>query len=275
MAVKSGSPTLGAMTITAHQIITYSDAPFRGNPAFVVTLDRPMPDAVLSEICAQLHEDVLAVMVPDGTEVELRFVTRNGPHPGAGHATHAAAWVALNRIRPGARELAFRLESGELRHVRAEGDRIAVDWPVMPFSDLDHIDALEASLGRRPETTLASSFGTIAVFASEADVGELAPNLDRVAALEANAVVVTAPARRSDFVIRVFAPKLGLPEDPVCGTAHRIIVPFWAERLGKKQLVSHQISPRTGELFCELRNDAVTIAGLATPFLEGALRLAA
>ena len=102
---------------------------------------------------------------------------------------------------------------------------------------------------------------------------DLTPDLDRLAALDANAVIVTAAGRRSDFVLRVFAPKLGLPEDPVCGTAHRIIVPFWAEQLGKTSLVSHQLSQRGGELFCELRNGAVTIAGLAVPFLEGMLRL--
>jgi predicted PhzF superfamily epimerase YddE/YHI9 len=115
----------------------------------------------------------------------------------------------------------------------------------------------------------------IALFPTAEDVAALAPDLDRVALLEANTVIVTAPASRSDFVVRVFAPKVGLPEDPVCGTAHRIIVPFWAHRLGRTSLVSHQLSPRTGELFCELRGDTVTIAGLATPFLEGVIRLPA
>src|SRR6185295_10618900 len=96
--------------ITVHQIVTYAAEPFRGNPAFVVTLDRPRAATVLSDLCAQLHEAVLAVLIPDGAEIDLRFATPTGSHPGAGHATHAAAWVALNRLRPGARELAFRLE---------------------------------------------------------------------------------------------------------------------------------------------------------------------
>jgi PhzF family phenazine biosynthesis protein len=262
------------MAVRAHQIVTFASEPFQGNPAFVVTPDQPLPDRVLFNVCAQLNEDVLAVITP-GPELELRFVTRSGPHAGAGHATHAAAWVALNCLQPGADELEFRLAGGGTRQVRREGDLIAVDWPVMPYTDLDQIDALAESLGRRPERTFSSTFGTIAVFASEADVGELNPDFGRLAELAANAVVVTAPARRADIVIRVFAPKLGLPEDPVCGTAHRIIVPFWAGRLGKQSLVSHQLSARTGELFCELRGDAVTIAGLAAPFLEGAIRLAA
>ena len=159
------------------------------------------------------------------------------------------------------------------RRVRADGDLIAVDWPIMPFADVDRLEALEQSLGRRPESTFEADFGVIAVFASEEEVRELAPDLQRIAALEANTVIVTAAASRSDFVIRVFAPKLGLPEDPVCGTAHRIIVPFWAKRLGRTSLVSHQVSARRGELFCELRGDVVTIAGLAVPFLEGVIRL--
>jgi PhzF family phenazine biosynthesis protein len=263
------------MTISAHQIVTFSAEPFRGNPAFVVTLEKPLPDAVLSNLCAQLHEDVLAVMIPDGERIDLRHVTRSGPHPGAGHATHAAAWVALNRLRPGTRDMDFQLPNGDIRRVRGDGDMIAVDWPVMPYADADQIDALQKSLGRRPDKTLASAFGAIAIFAAEEDVRDLEPDLELVARLDANAVVVTAPADRSDIVIRVFAPKIGLPEDPVCGTAHRIVIPFWAKQLGKNALVSHQLSARSGELFCELRDDTVTIAGLAAPFLEGVVRLSA
>jgi predicted PhzF superfamily epimerase YddE/YHI9 len=239
----------------------------------VVTLERPLDMAILSNMCAQLHEDVLAVLIPDAEEINLRFATPTGPHPGAGHSTHAAAWVAFNRLRPNTRELAFRLENGAERRVRADGDMISVDWPLMPFSDVDEIDRLEKCFGRRPERALAAPFGVTAVFSSEDDVREIVPDLARIASLEANAVIITAPASRSDFVVRVFAPKLGLPEDPVCGTAHRIIVPFWAERLGKTSLVSHQLSARTGELFCELRNDVVSIAGLAALFLEGTIRL--
>ena len=182
--------------------------------------------------------------------------------------------MALNRIFPGATELSFRLADGGVRNVRLKGDLIAVDWPIMPFADTEEAEQLQRSLGRRPERTFASDFGTIAVFSSEEEVRDLTPDLDRLAALDANAVIVTAAGRDADFVLRVFAPKLGLPEDPVCGTAHRIIVPFWAEQLGKTSLVSHQLSQRGGELFCELRNGAVTIAGLAVPFLEGMLRLA-
>jgi predicted PhzF superfamily epimerase YddE/YHI9 len=183
--------------------------------------------------------------------------------------------VALNRLRPGSREIAFRLENGGERIARAEGDRIAVDWPVMPYADGEVAEALADSLGRRPERVYEADFGTVAVFPAEEDVTELAPDLERVARLDSNTVIVTAPGSRSDFVIRVFAPKHDLPEDPVCGTAHRIIVPMWAERLGKKSLVSHQLSGRTGELFCELRGDVVTIAGRAAPFLEGVIRVAA
>jgi PhzF family phenazine biosynthesis protein len=261
------------MSVAAHQIVTFAGEPFRGNPAFAVALERPLPDTTQFKLCAQLHEDVLAVLTGRGPDIELRFVTQRAVHPGAGHATHAAAWVALNRLCPGTRELSFRLANGGHRPVRCDGEIIAVDWPIMPFSAVDEIDALEQALGHRPERTFSSSFGTIALYPFAEDVAALAPDLGRVVELGANTVIVTAPASRSDFVVRVFAPKLGLPEDPVCGTAHRIIVPYWAQRLGRTSLVSHQLSPRTGELFCELRGDVVTIAGLAAPFLEGVIRL--
>jgi predicted PhzF superfamily epimerase YddE/YHI9 len=261
------------MSVFVDQIVTYAGDTFRGNPAFVVTFEQPRAASVLSNLCAQLHEGVLAVLIPDGAEIDLRFATPTGSHPGAGHSTHAAARVAFSRLRPGAREIAFRLEKGDRRMARVEDDLIAVDWPVMSFSDVDQVDALAPSLGRRPERTFEAPFGTVAVYPSPQDVHLLAPDLDAVARLKTNTVIVTAPGDRSDLVIRVFAPKLGLPEDPVCGTAHRIIVPMWAKRLGKTSLVSHQLSERTGELFCEWRNDIVTIAGRAVPFLEGTLQI--
>lgn len=187
--------------------------------------------------------------------------------------THAAGWVALNRLRPGAGAIDFRIGGGGRRSVRADGDLVSVDWPVMPYASADRVAELRDCLGCEPRETLDSPFGVIVMFASEEDVAGLEPDLARMARLESSIVMVTAPASEADFAVRVFAPKVGLPEDPVCGTAHRVLVPLWSKRLARRTLVSHQLSPRGGELFCQLDRDVVTIAGRAALFLEGALML--
>lgn len=260
------------MSLPVQQIVTFATEPFRGNPAFVVTLDKPRPVSVLQSICRELHDGVLAVLSIDGDEVDLRFVTPRGTHQGPGHATHAAAFVALNRLRPG-RSIDLRIEGGGHRSARIEDDMLSVDWPVMPFVDIDRIDALRDCFGRAPLSTYDSSFGLIAIFHDHQEVAALKPDFAKLTGLSSDTVIVTAPATAADFAIRVFAPKLDLPEDPVCGTAHRILVPFWAQQFGRQALVSHQLSERGGELHCRLNGDIVTIGGRAVPFLDGTINL--
>ncbi|MEZ5832407.1 MAG: PhzF family phenazine biosynthesis protein [Dongiaceae bacterium] len=261
------------MLVPIQQIVTFASDPFHGNPAFVVTPARPLPPATLHQICHHLHEVMIAVLVPEGDTLTVRFATPTGFHSGAGHATHAAASVALRSLRPGVSSLDLRLDSGAHRSVRVDGDLISVDWPVMPYGSADLIEALQDALGVRPAATYDSSFGFIAVFDDDQIVARLDPDIGKIAALSADTVMVTAPSQSADFAIRVFAPKLGLPEDPVCGTAHRILVPFWATRTGRRTFRSNQLSPRGGELLCQLHDDVVTISGRAIPFLTGSIDL--
>jgi PhzF family phenazine biosynthesis protein len=254
------------------QVVTFASAPFRGNPAFVLTLDRPRRLALLQELCRELRDYVLAVLSVNGDDVNLRFVTPKGTHGGPGHATHAAAYVALHRLRPGS-SLDLRIENGGRRRVRIEDGRVAVDWPLMALRPIDRIAELGHSLGRTPVATFDSSFGLIAVFNEAEEVGALAPDFAQMTKLSSDAVIATAPAENADFALRAFAPKLGLPEDPVCGTAHRILVPYWAGRFGRSVLLSHQLSARGGVLHCRFADDTVTIAGEAVPFLDGVVEL--
>ncbi len=131
---------------------------------------------------------------------------------------------------------------------------------------------LPTALGRTPVATLASR-DLLAVFEDEDEVRALKPNIDAVAALGLHAVIVTAPGKTVDFVSRFFAPAVGVPEDPVTGSAHCTLVPYWAQRLGKKKLHALQVSARGGELFCEHRGDRVSIGGHVAPYLEGVVRL--
>jgi PhzF family phenazine biosynthesis protein len=267
-----------AMNARLFRVVTFSADPGRGNPAFVLTDADGASDGALSEICAVLGADIITIV---GTEAEgefpLKFHTQDGPHPGAGHATLAAAHVVSQggfdtmEKRAGC---VFRQANGETRPARVEGSRIAVDFPAMPGKSVDRTAELAAALGASPRAVLVAPFGYAAVFDDAAMVAGLRPDLAQITAFDRNAVIATAPgADASDIVIRVFAPKVGLPEDPVCGTAHRIIIPYWAEKLGKRKLHSRQLSPRGGDLWCEDKGGQIAIAGETCLVLEGTVRL--
>jgi len=255
------------------QVVTFATDPLHGNPAFVLSGARGISDAALMAACTILKTDVVAV-VDDATGgvTPLRFFTSKGPHGGAGHATLAAAHVALHNDTA-QRTVKFHTSNGD-RAAQIEGERIAVDFPVMPGAPVDRITDIAAALGVRPRETWAAPFGYVAVYDDPQVIADMQPDLDRVATFDRTAVIATAPGRDgADIVIRVFAPNAGLPEDPVCGTAHRIIVPYWAERLGKKQIHSRQLSPRGGDLFCEDKGEVVVIGGDSRLVIDGTIRL--
>ncbi len=256
------------------QVVTFASHVFHGNPAYVLTLDETPEPALMSGACGLIGADVLAVIVrPEEDNPSLSFFTSTGPHPGAGHATLAAAHVAMARRGDDQTGLSFRLPDGSLRNSRPDPHGIAVDWPAMDYAASGRGDEIANALGTRPVECFVSAFGYIAVLSSEAEVAALNPDLGRVAELDRNTLIVTAPASGCDIVIRVFAPKVGLPEDPVCGTAHRIIVPYWSERLGKTSIHSRHLSPRGGDLWCTAAGKTVTIAGESVTAFEGTLYL--
>jgi len=262
------------------QIVTFARDPLHGNPAFVLSGVGHAPDHGLSAACGILRADVIAVVgEPSGEETPLRFFTTEGTHPGAGHATLAAAHAVLrdgfaDGTGTRARATTFHLANGDRRRAEVDGDRISIDFPVMPARRTDRIADMEAALRARPRETWVAPFGYVAVFDDPATVGDMHPDLALVSAFDRSAVIATAPGRAaSDIVIRVFAPNVGLPEDPVCGTAHRIIVPYWAGIMGKSKIHSRQLSPRGGDLWCEDRGDKVAIAGETSLVIDGIIRL--
>jgi len=259
------------MSSHAHlfQVVTFATDPRRGNPAFVLSGARDASDHVLATACAILRTDIVAVVgEPSGGDTPLRFFTTEGPHAGAGHATLAAAHIVLrDGLAAGkgaaARSITFHLTNGDSRAAHLEGDRICVDFPAMPGTRVDRIAEMEAALGARPLETWVAPFGYVAIFDDPAVIASMRPDMALVSAFDRSAVIATAPGGAvSDIVIRVFAPNAGLPEDPVCGTAHRIIVPYWAERTGKTKIHSRHLSPRGGDLWCEDPDLAHEIEGL-------------
>jgi PhzF family phenazine biosynthesis protein len=263
------------MKLALYQVDAFAGRVFAGNPAAVVPLDRWLPDGVLLAIAAENNLSETAFLVRDGGGYHIRWMTPAAEVDLCGHATLASAWVVMNLLEPGRPDVVFASKSGPLR-VRRDGERLALDFPSRPpgaAEDTAH-DALAGALGRRPAEALVSR-DYLAVYASEADVRALAPDMARVAGLDRMGVIATAPGQDCDFVSRFFAPAVGVPEDPVTGSAHCTLVPYWSARLGRPRLFARQVSRRGGELWCEDRGDRVLIAGHAALYLTGAIEVAA
>ncbi len=255
------------MTLPIFQVDAFTGRVFGGNPAAVVLLDRPLPDATLQAIASENNLSETAFPLRAGDIWRLRWFTPRVEIDLCGHATLATAHVLFGEgIAPGD-AIRFETASGPLT-VRREGDRLSMDFPARPPAPAPCSDALVAALGARPLEVHATR-DTLTVFATEDDVAALHPDFARMEALDTFAVIATAPGRGADFVSRFFAPRAGIPEDPVTGSSHCTLIPYWAKRLGKARLLAHQISARRGELFCEDRGDRVTIAGRAVEYLRG------
>lgn len=260
------------MKLRLFQVDAFTSHAFAGNPAAVVPLEAWLADATLQAIAAENNLSETAFFVPQGDGFEIRWLTPVHEVDLCGHATLASAWVLFNVLEPGRRAVRFRSKSGPLG-VSAEGDRIALDFPSRPpLAAEASLAAVAAALGARPQALFAAR-DYLAVFADEGEVRALRPDMARTAALDRMAVIATAPGTGCDFVSRFFAPAVGVPEDPVTGSAHTTLVPYWAARLGRACLFARQVSARGGELWCEDRGGRVSIAGQAAPYLEGTITI--
>lgn len=260
------------MRIPIYQVDAFTGELFRGNPAAVCPLERWLGDDVLQAIAAENNLAETAYYVPEGNGYRLRWFTPGVEVDLCGHATLASAHVilSLRGERSGSR-LSFLSKSGELI-VEQDRDLYTLDFPARPPADCAVDANLIEALGAKPKLILGAR-DYFCVFETQDEVRALAPNMDKLAAIDRFAFIVTAPGRDCDFVSRFFAPAKGVPEDPVTGSAHCTLIPFWSRRLGKTKLHARQISKRGGELFCEDRGERVRIAGRAVKFLEGFIEI--
>jgi predicted PhzF superfamily epimerase YddE/YHI9 len=249
------------MRVSIHYIDTFTERVFGGNPAAVCVLPSWPDDAALGALAAELNLSVTAFLVCDGPAMELRLFTPGAEIGPAGHATMAAAYVVLNELAPQAAQTVFQLRAFEPLPAIRDGSRIALDYPSMPGTPVTPPQDLLDGLAIEPREVLLAPFGYVAVVDDEDTVRSLDPMMVPLMRLDRGSAIVTAPGRTCDFVSRVFSPKLGLPEDPVCGTAHRIMVPYWAERLGRDELRAVQISTRQGDFWCRNRPGRTVLSG--------------
>jgi PhzF family phenazine biosynthesis protein len=209
--------------------------------------------------------------VPRGEDYDLRWFTPTIETDLCGHATQASGFVVMTRLAPQRSAVRFHTKSGPLTVTR-QGETFAIDLPAQPPEICAMPERVGAALGRIP-TQFMGAVKYLALYDSEVEVAALAPDTAALADIDRDGVIVSAPGRDCDFVSRYFAPHAGIPEDPVTGSAHCTLVPYWAKRLGKTRLHARQISRRGGELFCELRGDRVVIAGGVAPYLEGRIHV--
>jgi PhzF family phenazine biosynthesis protein len=259
------------MDIPLYQVDAFTRRVFSGNPAAVCPLDAWLEDATLQAIAAENNLSETAFFVREGAGMHLRWFTPTCEVDLCGHATLASAFVVMNYLEPGTTEVRFESRSGELR-VERDGERYALDFPARPPQRVQPPAGLVAALGVEPDETWKSR-DYMAVYATEQHVRALTPDMAKLAACDLFAVIVTAPGKSADFVSRFFAPGYGVPEDPVTGSAHCTLVPYWSQRLGKKSLHAMQVSKRGGELFCEDQGTRVRISGEATLFATGTIHL--
>jgi predicted PhzF superfamily epimerase YddE/YHI9 len=260
------------MQIPLYQVDAFASHIFRGNPAAICPLDHWLPDETLQAIAAENNLSETAFYVPNGTGYDLRWFTPAVEVDLCGHATLAAAYVILDiRRETEDSRVVFHSKSGELTVDRSDS-LYALDFPARPAAECLVDPVLVDALGASPAHILRAR-DYLCVYADEKQVRSLAPDMSKLAALDCFAVIVTAPGRDCDFVSRFFAPAKGVPEDPVTGSAHCTLIPYWSKRLGKSTLHARQISPRGGELWCEDRGARVKIAGNAVKFLHGHIEI--
>jgi PhzF family phenazine biosynthesis protein len=259
------------MTVPYFHVDAFADRPFTGNPAGVCLLDAPLPDSLLQSIAAEHHLSETAFLLADADPLSLRWFTPRVEVDLCGHATLAAAHVLFHHRGAPGDTLRFTTRSGTLT-VRREDDRLVLDFPARPAVPCAAPPDLLTGLGHAPVAVLKAR-DYLAVFEQEDEVRALDPDFTALARLDALGIIATAPGSNCDFVSRFFAPRAGLPEDPVTGSAHCTLIPYWSDRLGRNRLHARQISARGGELFCRHRADRVDIAGHAVTYATGTLHL--
>jgi len=256
--------------IPVYQVDAFASRVFSGNPAAICPLEDWLPDEQMQAIAAENNLSETAFFVRNHDAYRLRWFTPKVEVDLCGHATLASAFVILTRLVPG-NSVRFETKSG-LLVVTRDGDLFSLDFPARPPGECTVHQDLRAALGGRPEAILAAR-DYLVVYGSEDEVRGLTPNMDMLTRVDRFAVIVTAAGKDVDFVSRFFAPAKGVPEDPVTGSAHCTLIPYWAKRLGKKKLHAYQVSARGGELWCEDRGERVTMSGQAVQFLEGTIQL--
>jgi PhzF family phenazine biosynthesis protein len=260
------------VTLPIYQVDAFTDQVFRGNPAAVMPLEAWLEDDRLQAIATENNLSETAFLVRSGEGYELRWFTPEVEVDLCGHSTLASAHVLFEHLGQAGDQVRFFTRSGELRAMRGEGG-VTLDFPASPLSpvevDVAVCDALGAIASEAMQVGEKSNRLALYVYEFQEDVAGLAPDFRALVAATGDCIIATAPGDECDFVSRFFAPSVGIDEDPVTGSAHCALVPYWSSRLHLDRLEARQISARGGQLTCELRGERVLMTGRAVTFMQG------
>jgi PhzF family phenazine biosynthesis protein len=259
------------MSIPYYQVDAFTSNLFSGNPAGVCLLTDWLPDTVLQSVAAENNLAETAFVVQRDSFFDLRWFTPAIEVDLCGHATLASAHVIFRHLGYRGSDVRFQTRSGALTVTRTD-DLLTLDFPARPAAACPAPADLIEGLGGTPTST-AKARDYLGVFETEQIIRDLRPNMSALMRLDCLGIIVTAPGEDCDFVSRFFAPLAGVPEDPVTGSAHCTLIPYWAQRLGRSQFRALQVSQRGGELFCQDRGERVGISGRAVTYATGFLHV--
>ena len=257
--------------IPIYQVDAFTSEVFSGNPAAVCLLEEWSADKAMQSIAAENNLSETAFLVRENDIFELRWFTPVTEVALCGHATLASACVIFHEQNWPEKTIRFQTRKSGQLVVTGKDDLLVMDFPARPVQERVNPPGLAAALGVTPLEIFSSAEDLLVVLENEASVREVTPDFAALNRVEARGIIVTARGEHSDFVSRFFAPRVGVNEDPVTGSAHTVLVPYWSEVLGKSELHAFQISKRGGELFCQLAGDRVMISGRAVLYLAGTI----
>ncbi len=263
------------MKLPIYQVDAFAERAFEGNPAAVVPLDEWLPEATMQAIAAENNLAETAFFVETGNGFHIRWFTPTKEVTLCGHATLASAFVLFNCLEFAAgsdeESIVFDSLSGELK-VSRQGDLLTLDFPNQAAEHCAIPKALVQGLGKQPIACFKHE-DYMAVFEHEADIKAMSPDFNILEQLDLRGVIVTAQGSEQDFIARFFAPKYGIPEDPVTGSAYTKLTPYWAQKIGKQTMSARQVSARGGNIQCRLDGDRVYISGKAVLYLQGMIEV--
>jgi PhzF family phenazine biosynthesis protein len=256
------------MKIKIFQIDAFSDKVFGGNPAAVCPLDSWLEDSILQQIAAENNLAETSFFVPEGDVYRLRWFTPKAEVDLCGHATVAAASVMFNQLNYKGTEIAFQSRSGILK-VTKNGDWYALNFPSDTLQKIEIKEEHRLCFDKIPAEIYKGKSDLMFVFDKPDDIMHIKPGLLQIASLPQRGVIVTSTGTDVDFISRFFGPAVGIPEDPVTGSAHTSLTPYWSKRLHKTELTARQVSERGGYLKCKMLGERVEISGQAAFYLSG------
>lgn len=260
------------MTLDIFQVDAFSNHLFGGNPAAVVPLDNWIDDGLMKSIAMENNLSETVFFVPEGDGYHIRWFTPVNEVRLCGHATVASAHVLWSELGFKQKVLNLKSLSGSLSVTKKE-DCYTLDFPSSEVSEVEKLDGLENALGENVQSIFRGRDDYLAILSDQKTLLGLNPDFGALAKLEARGLIATAPGEEVDFVSRCFYPKYGVNEDPVTGSAHTLLTPYWANRLGKNEMVARQLSKRGGELRLKFKGARTDISGQAVTYLRGKIKV--